>query len=285
MDLISRYVALASEFGSLMTDILIEGRNINPELVSMSWKNFDYSVKRSNSIILLIQGGALWDAEILARPLIECTVRICFVCYSPEEERSALIKEYNEYLYEINRLEQSERAKKSSTIAHAADKGKILLEGLILTSEEEENLRSRWPKVRRQALKQKWSFSEMVRQLDKWTKPLFKADLFSAFVHSYGISSHLIHADESGIGVVNDRERREDQERHLMEEAHTHNLMDLVLVSSMLMTAGLATALNVRVEETAKLVAKFNGIHSYKEPVVESLVEKWKHMYQKLDSQ
>lgn len=159
------------------------------------------------------------------------------------------------------------------------------MEGLILTSDEEETLRSRWSKARRQALKQKWSFSEMVRQLDKWTKPLFKVDLFSASIHSYGISSHLIHADESGIGLTNDRKRREDEERRLMEETHAHNLMDLVLVSSMLMTAGLATALRIRVDETSKLIAEFNGIHSYKEPVVESLVEKWEHMYQKLNSQ
>lgn len=283
MDIIERYMALANEFGSLMTDILIEGRDVDPDLVDMSWKHFDYSVKRSNSIVILIQNNAFWDAEILARPLIECTVRLCFVCYSPREERRTLVKEYNESLYEINKLEQSEKAKKSLTIAPARDRGRVLLEGLILSSEEEDRIRASWPKSRRQALKQKWSFSEMVRQLDKWTKPFFKADLFSAFIHSYGISSHLIHADESGIGVINDRERRADQERHMMDTAHMHNLLDLVLVSSMLMTAGLSIALNIRVEEAAKLASDFDDIHSYKEPVVEHLVEKWRHMYKNID--
>ncbi|CAH6990004.1 conserved hypothetical protein [Vibrio chagasii] len=282
MNLLSRYVALANEFGSLMTDLIIEGMEKDPNLVSMNSKHFNFAVHRSNAIYTLLESGCYWDAEIIARPLIECTVRVCFVCYSPQELRNELIKEYFEDLYEINKLEQSEKAKKSRTAMPAEDRGKILLDGLVLSEYEEEQIRAKWPKKERRAMKQKWSFSEMVRLLDKWTKPQFEKDLFSAFIHSYGISSHLIHADESGIGVIIDREQREESERALMEQSHLHNLLDLTLVSSMLMTAGLSTALNIRTKQTFELVQKFNSIHAYKDPVVDQLVDKWKDMYKKL---
>ena len=284
MDLLDRYVALASEFGSLMTDLLIEHHENEPELVSMHWKHFDFAVHRSNAIYTLLESGCYWDAEIIARPLIECTVRMCFVCYSPSDTRKELIREYFEDLYQINRLEQSEKAKKSRTIAPAEDRGKILLDGMVLSDGEEEKIRKRWTKKERRALKQRWSFSEMIRVLDARAKPYFDQDLFSAFAHSYGISSHLIHADESGIGVILDREQREEREKQLMNQAHIHNLLDLTLVSAMLMAMGLSIALNSRVKEIHALVEKFNSIHAHKEPVVDELVDKWKDMYKQLHS-
>lgn len=285
MELLGRYVALANEFGSLMTDILIEHHESEPELVSMHWKHFDFAVQRSNAIYTLIESGCYWDAEIIARPLLECTVRMCFVCYSPQDIRKELIKEYFEDLYEINRLEQSEKAKKSRTIVPAEDRGKILLDGMVLPEDEEDVIRKKWTKKERRSLKQKWSFSEMIRVLDGWTKPHFDKNLFSAFVHSYGISSHLIHADESGIGVIIDRQQREEKEKELMNQAHIHNLLDLTLVSSMLMATGLSIALNSKVKEVHALVNEFNSIHAHKDPVVDKLVDKWKGMYKKLHSE
>ncbi len=282
MELLGRYAALANEFGSLITDLLIEHHESEPELVSMHWKHFDFAVHRSNAIYTLIESGCYWDAEILARPLLECTVRICFVCYSPKDIRKELIKEYFEDLYEINRLEQSEKAKKSRTIIPAEDRGKILLDGMVLPEEEEDLIRKKWTKKERRTLKQKWSFSEMIRVLDGWTKPYFDKNLFSSFVHSYGISSHLIHADESGIGVIIDRDQREEEEKKLMDQAHIHNLLDLTLVSSMLMATGLSISFNSKVKEVHSLVNEFNSMHAYTEPVVDKLVDKWKDMYKKL---
>ncbi len=283
MNLLERYAALSNEFGSLMTDLCIEHHENEPELISMHWKHSDFAVHRSNAMFTLIQSGCYWDAEIIARPLLECTVRMCFVCYAPVETRKELIREYFEDLYQINRLEQSEKAKKSRTIIAAQERSKILLDGMVLTEAEEEEIRKKWTKKERRALKQKWSFSEMIRDLDNRVKPLFDQDLFCAFTHSYGISSHLIHADESGIGVILDREQREDREKELMNQSHIHNLLDLTLVSSMLMAMGLSIALKSRMEEVHDLVNKFNEIHAYKEPVVDELVDKWADFYKRID--
>lgn len=284
MNLIARYVGLSNEFGSLFTDLLIEGRDIDLDLIRISHDHFDYMVKRSNTIITLIETGDLWDAEILTRPLMECTVKLCFICYASKDERPQLLKEYMNDLPEINQLNQSERAKKSRTIIPARDRGRMVMDGLVLADNEEERLRELWPKNKRRSLVQKWSFTEMVRVLNKRTEPMFKLDLFSAFIHSYGLSSHLIHADESGMGIVADRDSREAEEKEMMNIAHMQNLLDLTLVSSMLVTAGLSTALNIKVKETSELTQKFQHVTAYKEPVAEKLAEKWADMYSKLNA-
>lgn len=259
-----------------MTDLIYESHPTVPELSRFASSHFDYCIDRSNAIYLLLHQRAYWDAEIVMRPLIECTVRMCYVCYAPSDAIPNLIEEYARSLYEVNRLEQSERAKKSQTQAHAAKRGGVPYDNpIILSSDAEEYLRSRWPKAKRQALKQKWSFSEMIKQLDQWTKPRFRTDIFSSFIHSYGISSHLIHADESGMGVVANRKAKPEDEQNMMEIAHLHKLLDLTLSSSMLTTIGLAVATNNRVEEAAELVNNYESLQAYEDPAVVALMEKW----------
>ena len=183
------------------------------------------------SLIISLLGSPHAELSIISgknfpRALIECTVRMCYVCYAPRDAIPNLIKEYARSLYEVSRLEQSERAKKSQTLAHATKRGGALYNNpIILSSDAEECLRSRWPKSKRQVLKQKWSFSEMIKQLDKWVKPHFRTDIVSSFIHSYGISNHLIHAGESGMGVVANRKAKPQDEQSMMGTAHLHKLL------------------------------------------------------------
>ena len=125
MDLITRYIALANEFGSLYIDLLIEGEDIESDIIRICNDLNGYSTDRSNSMLTLIRAGQYWDAEIIARPLIECTVRSCFICYSPKDVRASLAREYLLLLPEINRLNQSERAKKVRPVMRNGDKGNI----------------------------------------------------------------------------------------------------------------------------------------------------------------
>jgi len=285
LEIISRYVALGNEFGSLMTDLIYESHLTSPELSRFASSHFDYCIDRSNAIYLLLRQHAYWDAEIVMRPLIECTVRMCYVCYAPSDAIPNLIEEYARSLYEVNRLEQSERAKKSQTLAYATRRGGGRYDNpIILPSDAEEYLRSRWPKSKRQALKQKWSFSEMIKQLDQWVKPHFKIDIFSNFIHSYGISSHLIHADESGMGVVSNRKAKPENEQSMMETTHLNKLLDLALTSSMLTTIGMAVVTNNRVEEAVELVNKYVSLQSREDPAVVALMEKWALKGEELNS-
>jgi|GEM_PF-1123756 len=276
IDIMQRYVALGDEFGSLMVDLIYETRDSHPELSAFSLKHFSYCIERINSILLLLQHNSLWDAEIVARPLIECSVRLCYVCYAPTGSQIDLIQEYDRSLYEINRLEQSERAKKSAASEYSYDGSDVDPNPSILSEDAENHLRSLWPKSTRKALKQKWSFSEMVRQIDIWTKPYFKRELFSGFIYSYGIGSHLIHADESGMGLVQNRNQKEPDEIKMVERAHLLKLLNLVLTSSMLTTTGMAISVGNRVLETLDLINRLTSLESYQDPLVDALMEKWR---------
>jgi hypothetical protein len=66
---------------------------------------------RNAALTTLIQGGYLWDAEILMRPIIEASLKVLFISYTSPDERSLRIQEFWVALPEITDLKQSERAR------------------------------------------------------------------------------------------------------------------------------------------------------------------------------
>jgi hypothetical protein len=91
---------------------------------------------------------------------------------------------------------------------------------VILPAEREEELRLRWPKSKRNPIKQKWSFTEIVRKLTEFSEVGLDLRAYKSLLHSYGLSSHLIHADQTAIDIVWDRANRESSVRIAQERAH-----------------------------------------------------------------
>lgn len=175
--------------------------------------------ERCQSLNILLQEWKLWDCDIIMRAALECATRFLFVSIAPEEERVRRIDEYTISLNEIEDLQRSERAKPAVDAA-IDDDDRMLFGGVVLNSEQEAELRAKWPKTARNILRQKWSFSEIARVLSSFQDRELDLRKYKAFLHGYGISSHLIHADRTAIDVVGDRMGRDPEERRLMERAH-----------------------------------------------------------------
>ncbi|MBT2342139.1 hypothetical protein J7E36_23735 [Pseudomonas fluorescens] len=122
-------------------------------------------------------------------------------------------------LNEIEDLQRSERAKPFAAGSDNQDT-QMLIGGVILDPDHEAELRAKWPKSKRNSLKQKWSFSEMARVLCDFHKNGLDLRGYKSFLHGYGMSSHLIHADQTAMDLIRDRSTREPQERALLERAH-----------------------------------------------------------------
>ena len=172
-----------------------------------------YYSERCQSLNVLLQEWKLWDSDIIMRAALECATRFIFV------SSAELIYEYSVALNEIADIQRSEKAKQFVGSNEDVD-SLTLIGGVILSVEREEELRLRWPKSKRNPIKQKWSFTEIVRTLAEFSEPGLDLRGYKSLLHSYGLSSHFIHADQTAIDVVWDRAHREPAVRIAQERAH-----------------------------------------------------------------
>ncbi|MCY1259336.1 hypothetical protein D9M69_397620 [compost metagenome] len=194
-------------------------REIDADFASFSGVQMSYYSSRCQSVNLLLQEWKLWDCDILMRSALECATRFLFVCIAPQPERGQRIIEYTVSLNEIEDIQRSEKARIAARNAGDSESA-MLFGGAALSAEDEARIRNKWPKPCRQSLKQKWSFSEIVRVLEKVKEPTLDLTNYGSLLHSYGLSSHLIHADQTAMDLMYDRATRTAEERQLQERAH-----------------------------------------------------------------
>lgn len=217
--LLNDSLAVFSEFRDEINNAISYSKLSDPRYSRFALGQMHYYSERCQSLNLLLQEMRLWDSDIIMRAATECATRFIFVSIAPPVERKQRIEEYEISLNEINDLQRSERVKPA--VAASIDAGaKMLLGGVALSAELEAQLRSRWPKTKRTQMKQKWSFSEMVKDLSKFYNEKIDLRLYKNLLHGYGLSSHLIHADQTAIDMFWDRIEREPSIRKLQEEAH-----------------------------------------------------------------
>lgn len=174
--------------------------------------------KRTQSLFLLIQHDCLWDADIILRPIAECTVKFAYISSFNEEERVEKIREFWEDLAEINQLKQSKQAK---TAIELTNIDSAFLSAMILSDDEHLRLSTKWTKSIRQRKEQPWSYNEMIKTISQ----NYDFKEVEGLVRSYTQSSHLIHADETAIGVIFDRENRTEEQKEALMNLHEVRLL------------------------------------------------------------
>jgi hypothetical protein len=194
-----------------LKDYIIE---INPILPLI-----EFIIARIETVTSLIIYNKLWDAEIILRSVLETFIKLLFITTSSEEEREKRIYEYWHSLAEINSLTMSEQGKRNLKYFGNSELHKLAYLPLILSDENENALRDKWPRKKRHELEQKWSFSEMLKSIsDSYNgQPM---EMFLALTHGYRMSSHVMHGDELGISIIIERENRAQEERDKANRGH-----------------------------------------------------------------
>lgn len=273
---IESYLEISNEFGSIFVDLLIDARPHEETLSRVMSDLFDFTAGRINAILTLMREGALWDAEMLMRTVLETTVKQAYICSGTSEQRAVSLDEYCNALPELNALSQSVKAKKSLKATAGSDVGtESLIEALILPDEREAEIRERWPRKTRATISSKWSFTQMLSSIEQQSTamPGFKA--LGGLITNYGISSHLLHGDESGIGIIKDRRRREEEERALMDLAHCYNLLDGIVVCTMVSAIAMKNAVGGPVELLHAAHSKWLELVDSRRKVAVELAERW----------
>lgn len=184
-----------------------------------------FVLSRLETVTILTTDDRIWDAEIVLRSALETFIKIVFITTSKDkEEQTKRINEYWNSLAEINKLKQSEQGKKNLKIFGDSEIHRLAYLPLVLSEDEENEIREKWSKKERQQIEQKWSFTEMVISISKAYEgqPL---EMLMALTHSYRMSSHLIHGDETGIQIIDERESRTKEEYEKANIGHYLRLL------------------------------------------------------------
>lgn len=154
------------------------------------------TARTSESLLLLVAYGQLWDAEVLGRSVLEGTLKFAFILQS-QEDLIKRLREYSHDLFYIGLLKESGKAE--SLLAALSDRESMQwkpIRDLVLNPDEAAEYRARYPKQEMRRLETKWGFTGMISQLVSSGDPLF-AD-FAGFAHQYSGASHVQHASYAG---------------------------------------------------------------------------------------
>jgi len=183
-----------------------------------------FIIDRLEAVMTLIVENRTWDADIILRPALEALIKLLFITTAEGNEQSNRINEFWNLLAEINSLKQSEQAKKNLVHMGESETHYLAYLPLVLSEERENEIRAKWPKAERQKLEQKWSFTEMINTLAKNYRgnPM---GVFVTLLHSYRMSSHITHGDETGILIINERDSRLLADKELAYFTHYLRLL------------------------------------------------------------
>lgn len=209
----------------LCVEVLDKGAAIDAEFTNLAQALLHYYGERVQSLTILVQSGRFWDAEIVYRSALECSTRLIYVCISDKEEREIRVREFFHDLQEVEYLERTSKAVKAVNNTHN-EQTRTLIGGVVLSKEDELRLREKWPKKARKILKQKWSFSEMVKEIASYKCNKLDLTKYDSLLYSYNLSSHLIHADYTAIELTWDRNNnREPLELVELISAHSAKML------------------------------------------------------------
>lgn len=185
----------------------------------------------SESSLVLIANGRLWDNEMLLRSIMEGTIKFVHLTLGTNEERENKINEFWEVLPAISEIKRTKRAKVLiNSLPKPLNSDMVFIEDVILDDEILEELEKKYPRKFRKEVEQRWSYSEIVKELSH--HPLY-GNLIGLF-HSYGIGSQLIHQDANAINLLIDHNSRSKDRREAKELAHgCRQISDIITFAAM----------------------------------------------------
>lgn len=174
----------------------------------------------SESSLLLIQSGKEWDADLIARSVMEGSVKLTYMLYGSSPEIQLKVDEYWHVLPLFAVIRHGEHARQFLDTVPDADVPEWQpLKELLVEPEEVATIRARYSKRDRQVLEERWSFFGICRFFARTDEPGLRH--LAHLAHGYSMSSHLIHKDADSIGMIWDRSTRDEKRRAAVTLGHS----------------------------------------------------------------
>lgn len=181
------------------------------------------SVRSTESALLLIAYGQLWDAEVLVRSVFESTLKFAYLIQSHDTFKDRY-REFADEQPEIIALQDDRKARQllDAIKDPRADSWRPIRD-MVLPNEKREQLAFRYPKTYRRQMDMKWGYGSMLNSLSNSVDTLFAN--FTGLSYEYSVASHIHHADFIGISVPLERDRRSPERRDAIHLAHLARLI------------------------------------------------------------
>ncbi len=171
------------------------------------------------SVLFLLAKRKEWDADLLSRAVFEGSLKLIYMLTGDEESR---IRKAKEYWSTLPRLAERTRSRMAREfLALLPDEGGPEwqpIRDILLSAEENEKLSCGLNRKQRQKLKSSWSFTGICDQFASASDPGLR--LLVHMAYNYGMSSHLVHKDGDGAGMVWERSQRPTEAREVVSAAH-----------------------------------------------------------------
>lgn len=224
----------------------------------------------SESVLILIGNVKLWDADILMRSVAEGTMKFSYLAFGSREEVEQKVHEYDDVMPASTQLKRHDRLSQFLSVVNNpnADEWRPYRD-LLLNQQDERNIRDQHPKVMRKEVERKWSFHGLLQSLSDSNIRLFK-DFIHLF-YNYGMSSHVLHQDSDGIGMIWERNNRSEVRRNAVEIAHGCRILSDLMAMSTVKHA-MASHLSGQSEKEAMLLYRKHGaVHQ----VIKEHLQRW----------
>lgn len=230
MILFNRYASELNEIQDAVLEVisvcrdeisdLFDSNSANRNLVDRTLRRlFAYQSDRSQTISYLVSSNYVWDAEIVMRSFYESHAKIWLICQTPSHKRQELVEEFWGQYAEMHAHRRAHRAKPGANLfrQNSSPDNAAVYEAL---ANDKLFAFHEGTKKERRTLEQKWSFSEILEQLEQNSENSFPLYGATALKHMYGQQSHLIHADESALDLMLDRQLRPVDDLELLTCSH-----------------------------------------------------------------
>lgn len=210
----------------------------------------------SESVLLLIRAQKEWDADLISRSVIEGSLKFVYMLDGSTDEVNVKAHEYWNLLPQFYTIRHSERAKRFLEDVPNPDSPEWQpFYDLIVDDSEIAYIRATFSRQVRQALEEKWSFSGICKSFAKSENSGLK--MFTHLMHGYGMSSHLLHKDADGIGMVWERNRRDTNRQMAAKLGHSARVVSDICTFSKLRLFTLLRAYNMPTQALSKLEEKY----------------------------
>lgn len=210
----------------------------------------------SESVLLLIRAQKEWDADLISRSVMEGSFKFTYMLDGSADEIKAKAHEYWNLLPQFYTIKHSERAKRFLEDVPNPDSPEWQpFHDLIIDDSEIATTRATFSRQERQYLEEKWSFSGICKSFAKSENSGLK--MFAHLVHGYGMSSHLLHKDAGGIGMVWERNRRDTERQMAVKLGHSARVVSDVCSYSKLRLFTLLRACNMPTQALSELEEKY----------------------------
>lgn len=232
---------------------------MDPHLRFVSAQLFIDCGLTSESVLLLVRAGKEWDADLVTRSVVEGSLKYAYMMTGAPADMLRKATEYWNTLPGFAAVQRSERARR--ILASVSDPDDIQWQPfreLVLSDAEVDAARRGTNRCDRQALERQWSFSGIVEHFVSCGRPEFKA--FALLAHGYANSSHLIHKDGDGVGMVWERCRREPARKIAVSLAHAARLVSDICTFAQVRLIFLLRACSVSCADVHQIAERYQAL-------------------------